>query len=65
MKKIAYQSIESLAIELHLPQRYLRQLAEQKKIPFLIVGGRRRFNLIAVKAVLDRLAEVEVSHEAR
>jgi excisionase family DNA binding protein len=64
MKKIAYQSIELLAIELQLPQRYIRQLAEQKKIPFLIIGGRRRFNPIAVKVVLDRLAEVGVNDES-
>jgi excisionase family DNA binding protein len=52
-----YYTLESLAIKLNLPQGYLRQMAEGKKIPFLVVGGRKRFNPAQVQAALDKLAE--------
>jgi excisionase family DNA binding protein len=52
-----YFSQEALAIRLGLPLRFIRQMADQNKIPYLVVGGRRRFNPAAVKAALDQMAE--------
>jgi hypothetical protein len=57
MENIAYHSIESLALELHLPQGYLRKLAAENKIPFLVVGGRKRFNPKAVQIALDNFSQ--------
>ena len=52
-----YYSLEATAARLNLPQSYIRQLAKEKKIPFLNVRGRLRFNPAAVQAALDRIAE--------
>ncbi|HCO96625.1 MAG TPA: hypothetical protein DIU00_22245 [Phycisphaerales bacterium] len=52
-----YISLEVLAIRLALPQKYLRELAESKKIPSLKIGCRLRFNSEAVQETLDKLAE--------
>ncbi|MBN2512718.1 MAG: excisionase family DNA-binding protein [Sedimentisphaerales bacterium] len=57
MEKTTYISLEALAARLQLPKAYLRRLAAENQIPHLIVGGRYRFNPIAVQAALDRLAE--------
>jgi hypothetical protein len=54
--KSKFETLEGLAAEFHLPQRYLRDLANQGKIPFLNVGGRLRFNPRAVADALDRIA---------
>lgn len=60
-----YVSLESLSAEFRLPQRYLRDLARQKKIPCLIVAGRLRFNSRAVASALDELAVQGADHEER
>jgi len=59
----SYYSLEGVAAKLHLPQKFIRTLAEEGKIPHLIVGGRMRFNPAAVQAALDRLAEQSQSQE--
>lgn len=51
-----YISLEKVAGQLNLPQRYIRELSKAGKIPHLIVGGRLRFSLAAVQVALDRLA---------
>ncbi len=58
-----FENLESLSAQFRLPQRYLRELAVQKKIPFLIVGGRLRFNPDAVADALDRIAREGADHE--
>lgn len=55
--KYKYVSLEALAAELCLPKAYLKQLAVKYSIPALDVNGRLRFNSIAVKKALDKLAE--------
>ena len=52
----SYISLEVLAIQLGLPQKFLRELAESKRIPTLKVGNRLRFNLEAVQEALDKIA---------
>jgi hypothetical protein len=49
-------SLSALATALGLPQQYLRDLAQRNLIPFLVVGGRMRFNPKAVGDALDKLA---------
>jgi hypothetical protein len=61
--KVNFVTLESLSAEFHLPQRYIRDLANQKKIPCLNVGGRLRFNPRAVADVLDKLAAKAVSDD--
>ena len=53
----SYLPLVALAGTLNLPRTFLRELADQKKIPCLNVRGRLRFNPAAVKAALDKLAE--------
>lgn len=57
MENIKYINLKSLARQTGLPQHYLKAMAENKEIPSLQIGGRLRFNLVAAKAALDRLAE--------
>ena len=52
-----YYSLEAVAAKLNLPQTFIRQLADEKKIPCLNVRGRLRFNPAAVQAARDRIAE--------
>ena len=56
MKFGKYISLEALASTFNLPQKFLRELAESKKIPTLKVGNRLRFNPKAVQQALDRFA---------
>ena len=51
-----YISLEVLAVTLALPQKYLRELAETKRIPVLNVNGRLRFNSESVQDALEKLA---------
>lgn len=51
-----YISIKTTAKILNLPVSYLKVLADNKAIPFLVVNGRLRFNLEAVEAALNELA---------
>lgn len=53
-----FVSMDHLAARLSLPQRYLKQLAADRKIPFLLVGNRMKFNPIAVQEVLGQLASI-------
>jgi hypothetical protein len=50
--KTTFVTLETLSAEFHLPQRYLRDLASQKKIPYLEVGGRLRFDPLTVAEAL-------------
>jgi len=54
--KTQYLSLEALAAVLGLPQNYLRQLAKQKRIPSLKVGGRMRFQESEVREALVKIA---------
>jgi excisionase family DNA binding protein len=51
-----YLPLDALAARLNLSARYLRQLADAKKIPSLDVNGRRRFDEQDVRDALKRLA---------
>jgi len=65
MEKTAnkYMSLSELAARTRLPKWYLKQLAEQKAIPSLIIGQRPRFRLDDVLAVLKELAEKGAADE--
>ena len=52
---IGYISLDVLAGTLSLPKPYLKKLADDGKIPFLNVSGRRRFNTKSVRAALQKL----------
>ena len=52
-----YLSLEALAARLNLPQRYLRDLAADKVIPYLDVNGRLRFCEPEVREALSNLAQ--------
>lgn len=54
--KTQYLSLEALSAVLSLPQNYLRQLAEQKQIPMLIVANRMRFQESEVRYALLKMA---------
>ena len=60
-----YYNLESVAAKLNLPQRFIKEQADQKRIPFLKVGGRLRFNPAAVQNALDRLAAEQQIRGAR
>jgi len=51
-----YLPLDALAARLNLPARYLRGLADAKKIPSLDVNRRLRFSEPEVRAALRRLA---------
>lgn len=51
-----YISLENLSASLSLPQGYLKQLAADRKIPFLLIGSRMRFNMKDVQEALGKLA---------
>jgi len=50
-----YISLEKVAGQLNLPQSYIRRQTESGKIPHLLVGGRLRYQLRAVRAALDKI----------
>ncbi|MFB0556093.1 MAG: hypothetical protein ACETWQ_22550 [Phycisphaerae bacterium] len=56
--KNQYLSLEALAISLGLPKTYLRKLAKQKRIPFLDVSGRKRFQPEDVMDALSKMAKL-------
>jgi hypothetical protein len=49
-------SLDHLAARLGLPKTYLKQLAEQRSVPYLLVSGRMKFNPMQVQDALDRIA---------
>ena len=51
-----YDSLDGVARRLLLPKSYLQRLVAENKIPYLDVNGRKRFNPVAVKKALDKLA---------
>ncbi len=59
-----YCSFEQLYRRLRLPRSYLRALARRGAIPYLLVGGRMKFDEDAVHEVLHRMA-ASVIAEAR
>jgi hypothetical protein len=54
-----YTSLEKVSRQLRLPQSYIRQQTEAGKIPHLIVGGRLRYQVKAVREALARLSTTE------
>lgn len=52
-----YRSLESLSAVTGLPQKYLKVLAGKNVIPYLIVGGRLKFNEAEVSKALAKLAD--------
>ena len=61
MDDTKYISIERLSGKLGLSREYLNTLVAQKKIPFLKVGSRLKFNPSAVQAALDNIAQPKQS----
>lgn len=51
-----FVSLGNLSSRLSLPERYLKELSNKSLIPCLNINGRLRFNVIAVKIALDKLA---------
>jgi hypothetical protein len=49
-------SLPALAKALHLPEEWLKAEADAGRIPHLRIGGRYRFNLVAVTRVLSERA---------
>ena len=60
-----YLPLDVLATTLGLPRNYLKKLSQAGQVPFLDVGGRRRYDPIQVNEALRRIAEqtAEVSRE--
>ncbi len=56
-----YISLEKVAAQVKLPQKFIREQAEAGMIPHLVVGGRLRFHLETVQVALDRLAKKMIS----
>ncbi len=56
METREYISLEILSAKTKLPQKYLKELAVEKRIPYLNVNGRLKFNPGAVQQALDKLA---------
>ena len=52
-----YLSLESLAIDLGLPGKFLKELTAKGTIPSLNVNGRIRYNPVQVQNALDELAD--------
>jgi hypothetical protein len=57
--KNIFVSLNATANHFNLPVSYLKNLADTGAIPFLIVNGRCRFNLMAVETALMNLATAE------
>lgn len=55
-----YISLEKVAGQLSLPQKFIREKAKAGKIPHLIVGSRLRFQLKAVRAALDKIGNQSI-----
>jgi hypothetical protein len=58
-----FVSLDVLALELCLPKRYLKELADTNAIPFLIVSRRKRFNPQAVQDVLNQIAVEKITED--
>jgi len=56
-----YIPLEVLATRLNLPARYLRDLADEGKIPYLVTGKRRYFSQDTVASALDELARRQMA----
>lgn len=56
MDATAYHSLDSLAVTLALPRRFLREQVDAGTIPCLRIGGRLRFDEGAVREALRKLA---------
>jgi excisionase family DNA binding protein len=55
METQKYISMELLAVRLNLPQKFLTELVEKGKLPFLKVGKWKRFDIDAVRKALAEL----------
>ena len=62
---LGYRSLEALAAALALPKAWLKHEADAGRIPYLMVGPRRRFDLRAVRDSLAGRAAVEVEDSGR
>lgn len=62
---VGYYSLEALAAALALPKGWLRDEADAGRIPCLMVGTRRRFDLQAVRDALAKRAAAEAEDSAR
>jgi hypothetical protein len=56
MNATPYISFDALVATLGLPRRYLRDLADAKRIPFLEIGNRKYFDAGEVVAAIHKLA---------
>lgn len=56
METIAYHSLDSLAVTLGLPRRFLREQVQEGRIPYLKIGDRLRFDEGAVREAMRELA---------
>jgi len=53
-----YINLECLALNLSLPQSYLKRLIKAGKLPYIDTGnGRKRFQERAVRAALDKIEQ--------
>jgi len=50
-----FDSLDGVARRLLLPKSYLQQLVAEKKLPYLDVRGRKRYNPVDVKKALDKI----------
>lgn len=57
MFKNEYISLELISARLNLPEKYLKELIEEGKIPYLAVGKRKRFQEQAVRAALSEIEQ--------
>ena len=58
-----YISLDALAVTLGLPKTYLRELTLSRRIPFLDVKGRWRFDEGQVRAALREIADRAAQHQ--
>lgn len=60
---IEYLSIAALSGRLGLSEAYLKEQATAGRIPFLIVKGRRKFNVSTVRESLSRIEQQSVKEK--
>jgi excisionase family DNA binding protein len=65
MEATTYHSLDSLAVTLGLPRRFLREQVQEGQIPYLKIGGRLRFDEGAVREALRELAARRTSARRR
>lgn len=58
-----YIQLELISARLNLPEKYLKELVEDGKIPYLAVGKRKRFQEQAVRAALNDIEQAELARQ--